>query len=123
MDKVLGQGTFAVVSKVYRKSDGKPFVWKEMDLVDGKERKDTLTEIKIFSLTVNSPFLVQMKDNFKTNQKAYIVLEYCEGGSLGDKLDDSENKTEYSEEVCFLFFKFCFCFSKEIIINAFNFVY
>ena len=40
-----------------------------------------MTERKILS-TINHPFVVKLRWAFQTNDKLYLVMDYCPGGDL-----------------------------------------
>lgn len=61
----IGKGSFGLVSKVRRKSDGKMFVWKELNYgkMSDKEKKQLVTEVNILK-KLNHPNIVQYYDRY-----------------------------------------------------------
>lgn len=59
-------------------------------------------EIKILK-SVSSPYLVDMKDIFRTKNNIYMFLRYANGGDLRDKLKHSPNR-KFSEAVGMRYF-------------------
>ena len=61
----IGKGSFGIVSKVQRKSDGKILVWKEMDYgkMTEKEKQQLVAEVNILR-DFNHPHIVRYYDRF-----------------------------------------------------------
>jgi len=59
----IGKGSFGLVSKVQRKSDGKTLVWKEMDYgkMTEKEKQQLVAEVNILR-DLNHPHIVRYYD-------------------------------------------------------------
>jgi NIMA (never in mitosis gene a)-related kinase len=80
---ILGRGNSGLAWLVKRKSDHQYFVLKEIEIeiLEDDERTKALNEIKILS-NVSHPNIIKMHENFRTNDKLCIVMDYCEGGDL-----------------------------------------
>lgn len=82
----IGSGSYGAVSKVIRKADGKPFVWKAVNYgrMDEAEKSMIVSEVNILR-ELRSPFVVRYHDRIvdKSTTTLYIVMEYCAGGDLG----------------------------------------
>lgn len=78
-------GSFGVVSKIKRKSDGKVLVWKELNYgkMNEKEKQQIVSEVNILR-ELQHPHIVRYYDRIvdKPNLKIYIIMEYCQGGDL-----------------------------------------
>ena len=78
-------GSFGIVSKIKRKSDGQILVWKELNYgkMNEKEKSQIVAEVNILR-ELQHPHIVQYHDRFidKKNLKIYIIMEYCQGGDL-----------------------------------------
>lgn len=74
------------MSKIRRKTDGRIFVWKELNYgqMREKEKQLVVSEVNILR-ELRHPFIVRYYDRIidKAATKIYIVMEYCEGGDLG----------------------------------------
>ncbi|KAF5839493.1 kinase-like domain-containing protein [Dunaliella salina] len=81
--KVLGKGSFGVCSIVTRKSDGKSFVVKEIDVsrMPKAERETAELEAKLL-MALNHPNIVRCVECFVANSKLCIVMDYCSEGDL-----------------------------------------
>ena len=82
----IGKGNFGTITKVLRKSDKKILVWKELDYgqMSEKEKQQLVSEVNILRELKNQN-IVRYYDRIidKKNSKIYIIMEYCEGGDLG----------------------------------------
>lgn len=84
--KVLGRGSFGKVylvrpsrapqSEVYAMK-----VLRKSDVVKRHQVEHTLTERYILA-TVRHPFILSLRHAFQTNDKLYMVTDYCPGGEL-----------------------------------------
>lgn len=83
--ETLGTGSFGTVSKLRRKADGKPFVWKEINFgsMSEKEKTQLVSEVNILR-ELRSPFIVKYHDRIvdKARTRLYIIMEHCAGGDL-----------------------------------------
>ncbi|KAI8591974.1 kinase-like domain-containing protein [Geranomyces variabilis] len=82
---VIGSGSFGVIRKVRRKSDGKIFARKEIDYrkMSERERKQLVAEVNILR-ELRHPYIVRYFERHidRENSMIYIIMEYCEGGDL-----------------------------------------
>jgi len=92
----LGTGSFAVVKRAVRKSDGKEFAVKVIKKakLNAEELAVVHDEVEIMH-KVNHPNCVQLFEMFETSKKLYMVLEKLEGGELFDRI---VKKGSYSEK-------------------------
>ncbi|CAN0287823.1 unnamed protein product [Discosporangium mesarthrocarpum] len=98
--QTLGKGSFGLVRKARRKSDGKALVVKEMDygLANDKQKQQIVAEVNILR-ELRHPFIVRYYDRIvdKRNTKLYIVMEYC-NTDLGQIIKKCKEQGEYLEE-------------------------
>ncbi|WWD19593.1 hypothetical protein CI109_104055 [Kwoniella shandongensis] len=82
----IGKGSFGVISKVQRVSDGKEFALKQLDYskMTEKDRKQILAEVAILD-SLKHRNIVQLIQKIKDpkNERIYIVMEFCTSGDLG----------------------------------------
>ena len=85
---LLGRGSFGEVYLVKKKKCGTLYAMKVLD----KDRimaqnifKYAMTERNILSLT-SHPFIVKLNYAFQTNEKLFLLLDYCPGGDLAEQL-------------------------------------
>mmetsp|Transcript_56088 Transcript_56088/g.167865 ORF Transcript_56088/g.167865 Transcript_56088/m.167865 type:complete len:1027 (-) Transcript_56088:226-3306(-) len=87
MLRVLGKGSFGkvvLVQKQTGKERGGLFAMKilrKSHLVKRRQIERTKTERKVLSL-VDHPFIMKLHYAFQTDDKLYLVLDYCPGGEL-----------------------------------------
>lgn len=104
----LGKGNFGVISKIKRKQDGRILVWKEMDYgkMSEKEKSQIVAEVNILR-ELKHPNIVRYYDRIidKKNTKIFIIMEYCEGGDIGQLIKKcKKNKELIAEDVIWKIF-------------------
>ena len=57
------------------------------------------TERNVLS-SITHPFIIPLHFAFQNAEKLFLVLEYCPGGNLGERLDEVNN---FSEEVAWMY--------------------
>lgn len=79
----IGSGSFAVVWRSRHRSSGLEVAVKEIDKrqLSPKVRENLLKEISILS-TIHHPNIIRLYEAIQTNDRIYLVLEYCAGGDL-----------------------------------------
>lgn len=83
--KVLGKGSFGKVLLVEKVDTCTTFamkVLKKSKLRRQKQVERTKTERRVLEIAADSPFIMSMSYAFQTDERLYIVLEYCTGGEL-----------------------------------------
>jgi len=94
-------GSFGYVYKIRRKADGKILVWKEMSYgkMSDKEKQQLVSEVNILRELKNQ-HIVQYYDRIvdKQQTKIYIVMEYCEGGDMGQLIKKCKRNNEHVAE-------------------------
>jgi serine/threonine protein kinase len=91
---VLGQGSFATVYKGIKNSTKEEVAIKKIDKKSIAKHGERLAEAirnEIHTLQVvtafENPYIIKIHDTFETENNIYIVLEYCDGGTLQDTLN------------------------------------
>ncbi len=85
---LLGKGSFGEVYLVQKKNTGILYAMKVLskDKVTGQNLvKYAMTERNVLSIT-NHPFIVKLNYAFQTNDKLFLILDYCPGGDLAEHL-------------------------------------
>lgn len=79
----IGSGSFAVVWRSRHRNSGLEVAIKEIDKtqLSSKVRDNLIKEISILS-TIHHPNIIQLFEAIQTNDRIYLVLEYCGGGDL-----------------------------------------
>ncbi|KAL3895706.1 MAG: hypothetical protein SGCHY_004538 [Lobulomycetales sp.] len=83
--EVIGRGSFGVIRKVRRKSDGKLLARKEIDYrkMNEREKRQLVAEVNILR-ELDHPHIVKYYERFvdKPTGVIFILMEYCCGGDL-----------------------------------------
>ncbi|KAF4321704.1 hypothetical protein BBO99_00001684 [Phytophthora kernoviae] len=99
--RIIGKGSFGVVTQIVRKTDRKMLVWKEVNYgaMSEKEKQLIVSEVNILR-ELRHPHIVRYLDRVIDKQatKIYIVMEYCEGGDLGQFIKRKKREGSYIEE-------------------------
>ncbi|KAL4502417.1 hypothetical protein ABPG72_012004 [Tetrahymena utriculariae] len=100
----LGQGSYGVVYKGRKKSDGKFYVIKEINMkfMDQKQKQDAINEGNLLK-HLESPYVVKYYDMFLEQNDLYIVMEFCENGDLLQYIKKQKNQF-INENKIWLFF-------------------
>lgn len=92
--EVIGSGSFGVIRKIRRRSDGKVLARKEIDYrkMSDKEKKQLVTEVNILR-ELRHPNIVRYFERSvdRENSLIHIIMEYCEGGDLATVIKRCKN--------------------------------
>jgi NIMA (never in mitosis gene a)-related kinase 2 len=84
--ELVGKGSFGIVQKIQRRSDGRILVWKELNYgsMSDKEKQLVVSEVNILR-ELRHPHILRYYDRIidKPTTKLYVITEFCEGGDLG----------------------------------------
>lgn len=89
--KVVGKGSYSKVFLVEDKRTGKEYalkVMKKSKIFENKMIEYVKTEKHILS-TLRSPFIISLVSSFQTKTSLLLLIQYCQHGSLGDRLQNS----------------------------------
>ena len=89
--KSLGNGSFGQVYLTKKINDNRMYATKILDIQKMKEKdmsKYMANEIKIMKELNNNENIIRLYELFKTNNNLYFIMEYCNGGSLMDILNN-----------------------------------
>ncbi|KAF9242044.1 kinase-like domain-containing protein [Melanogaster broomeanus] len=82
---IIGNGSFGVIRKVRRKSDGLIFARKELNFerMSERDRKQIVAEVNILK-DLDHEHIVRYHDRYVDREAGilYILMEYCGGGDL-----------------------------------------
>ncbi|KAI5286932.1 G2-specific serine/threonine protein kinase [Ascosphaera aggregata] len=97
----IGSGSFGIIRKVKRKSDGFVLCRKEISYLkmSHKEREQLLSEFNILS-SLRHPNIVAYyhREHLKPSQEIYLYMEYCGGGDLRMIIKNLKASNRYAEE-------------------------
>lgn len=105
--RVLGKGSFGSAILIKRKQDGALFVVKEVSLVkmSKRERDEARHECTVLQ-QLNHPNIVRYVEQFENRSNLYIVMEYCDGGDLAQKIKASRGPMK-EPAIMFYFSQIC----------------
>lgn len=87
----LGSGSFGTVWRAVDRSSGRIVAVKQLDKAGlprrGITRRDIDREISLMQVCSHDN-LLQLFDTFEDDKNIFVVLEYCEDGDFGDKLQE-----------------------------------
>ncbi|KAL5572228.1 hypothetical protein UlMin_021825 [Ulmus minor] len=83
----IGSGSFAVVWRSRHRQSGLEVAVKEIDKkhLSQKVRESLVEEISILR-TIDHPNIIRLLEAIETEDRIYLVLEYCDGGDLAGYL-------------------------------------
>ncbi|XP_031195095.1 serine/threonine-protein kinase Nek5 isoform X5 [Mastomys coucha] len=81
--KIIGEGTFGKVYLAKDKSESRHCVIKEISLT--KEKEASKNEV-ILLARMKHPNIVTFFSSFQENSRLFIVMEYCDGGDLMQRI-------------------------------------
>jgi len=95
LERKIGQGQFGDVYKGYNKLNNLDVAIKVMsrEMIKGKLNELLESEIKVLS-TCNNENIIKLYDIKKTPKHIYVMVEYCDGGDLGDYLKEKHHLQE-----------------------------
>ncbi|KAF9929653.1 Serine/threonine-protein kinase Nek2 [Linnemannia zychae] len=97
----IGSGSFGLIRKVRRKSDGKILARKEIDYrkMTTKEKEQLVAEVNILK-DLKHPNIVQFLERIIDREHCfiYILMEYCEGGDLAAVIKRHREMSTYIPE-------------------------
>lgn len=102
LNSIIGQGGFAIVYKATNVLYNRDFAVKVICQSKISNRNVSSFEAEIKSLTqLDHPNVIRLYDYFKEDDHLFLVLEYCSGGTLEDKiLKEEEMSFEAQIKIC-----------------------
>ena len=95
LGKLLGKGAFGSVSLVTRKTDGKIYAMKRVNIgkLNNKEKESSLNEIRILA-SLSHPNIIGYKEAFfdQSTNTLNIVMEFADEGDLEKKIKNNLKK-------------------------------
>jgi len=95
----IGQGSFGIVN-LCRAKDGCQVVVKEINLSSLKkeERESAEKEAEVLSTLDYHHYVVRYIESFLHNNNLYIVMEYCDGGDLAQRIALAKKNGKFFKE-------------------------
>ncbi|XP_008568242.1 PREDICTED: serine/threonine-protein kinase Nek3 [Galeopterus variegatus] len=105
--RVIGEGSFGRALLVQQESSNQMFAMKEIRLP--KSFSDTQNSRKeaILLAKMKHPNIVAFKESFEADGHLYIVMEYCDGGDLMQKIKQQKGKLFPEDMILTWFTQMC----------------
>lgn len=102
--KSIGRGAFGTVYLCRRISDGCHFIIKQIPVEDmsKEERQGAINEVKVLSM-LKHPNIIAYIESFFEEKALMIVMEYAQGGTMYNFLEEREGKLLDEDEIIRLF--------------------
>ncbi|KAJ7815261.1 kinase-like domain-containing protein, partial [Mycena olivaceomarginata] len=98
---VIGSGSFGIIRKVCRRSDGLIFALKELNFtrMSTKDRKQVVAEVNILK-ELQHRNIVRYHDRYvdDSSETLYILMEYCGGGDLSNIIKQAVKQKRHIPE-------------------------
>ncbi|XP_069747852.1 serine/threonine-protein kinase Nek3 isoform X1 [Narcine bancroftii] len=105
--KVIGEGSFGRVFLVQGCNESQQYVMKEIHLSKNPTGLQRSRQEAILIAKMKHPNIVAFVDSLEAEGHLYIVMEYCDGGDLTQKLLQQKEKLFPEEMVLNLFVQIC----------------
>ena len=119
LEKNIGKGSFCEVYLTSKKDDTKKYATKKIERakIENTEAIKYLRNEAIIIKNLNHPNIIKIEDIKKSKNNFYIVMEFCNGGTLSKALEKYESKygSPFPEEIVQHFMR--------QIINAFKYIH
>ncbi|XP_070562711.1 serine/threonine-protein kinase Nek8-like [Ptychodera flava] len=102
--RVVGRGAYGTVHLCRKKSDNKLVIIKQIPVeqMNKDERQAAINEVKVLSM-LDHPNIIEYYENFLEDKALMIVMEYAEGGTLFEYIQQRGDNLLEEEEVLRLF--------------------
>lgn len=112
-DKIIGKGTYGIVREGYLKSAPLKKLAIKILEKDNVNNKMIILEREVMILQkLDHPNIIRFFETYQDNKYLYIVMEYCEGGELLDRIVQKKHFNE--EEACEIIYK---------LLSALNYIH
>ncbi|XP_077981565.1 serine/threonine-protein kinase Nek8-like [Glandiceps talaboti] len=118
--RVVGRGAYGTVHLCRVKSDNRLVIIKQIPVeqMNKDERQAAINEVKVLSM-LDHPNIIEYYENFLEDKALMIVMEYAEGGTLFEYIQQRGDNLLEEEEVLRLFVQTLFALhhvhSKQIL--------
>lgn len=105
----IGKGGFGKAILVKSKEDGHQYVIKEIygiSRMSPEERQKAQKEVEVLA-NMSHPNIVQYKESFEVKGRLCIVMDYCEGGDLLEKIKSQKGELFSEDQILDWFVQIC----------------
>ncbi|XP_035680684.1 serine/threonine-protein kinase Nek1-like isoform X2 [Branchiostoma floridae] len=106
--KRIGEGSFGKALLVRNKKDGKQYVIKEISItkMSPKERQEARREVTVLSKMKHTN-IVSYQESFEEIGNLYIVMDFCDGGDLYQRINAQRGILFQEDQVMNWFVQLC----------------
>ncbi|EDV24867.1 uncharacterized protein TRIADDRAFT_25231 [Trichoplax adhaerens] len=106
--KKIGEGSFGKAVLVRNRTDSKQYVIKEINIskMQKKERDEARKEVEVLS-QLKHPNIVTYRESFEERGNLYIVMDYCDGGDLYQKINQRRGVLFPEDQILDWFVQIC----------------
>ncbi|CAH1267417.1 NEK1 [Branchiostoma lanceolatum] len=106
--KRIGEGSFGKAFLVRNKKDGKQYVIKEISItkMSPKERQESRREVTVLSKMKHTN-IVSYQESFEEVGNLYIVMDFCDGGDLYQRINAQRGILFTEDQVMNWFVQLC----------------
>ncbi|XP_072333186.1 serine/threonine-protein kinase Nek3 isoform X2 [Scyliorhinus torazame] len=105
--KIIGEGSFGRALLVQKHNESQQYVMKEIHLSKNASGLQRSRREAILLAKMKHPNIVAFLDSFEADGHLYIVMEYCDGGDLTQRLLQQKERLFPEEMVLNLFVQIC----------------
>lgn len=105
--RVIGQGSFGRALLVRQESSNQKFVMKEVRLPKSFPDTQNSRREAVLLAKMKHPNIVAFKESFEAEGHLYIVMEYCDGGDLMQKIKQQKGKLLPEDMILNWFIQIC----------------
>ncbi|XP_071846820.1 serine/threonine-protein kinase Nek1-like isoform X7 [Apostichopus japonicus] len=106
--KKIGEGSFGTALLVQSKADGKNYVIKEINIskMKRKEKEEAKKEVSVLR-KMKHPNIVSYTESFEELGNLYIVMDYCDGGDLYQRINARRGALIPEDQIMDWFVQIC----------------
>ncbi|KAK2499548.1 hypothetical protein MC885_001321 [Smutsia gigantea] len=105
--RVIGEGSFGRALLVHQESSNQMFAMKEIRLPKSSSYTQNSRKEAVFLAKMKHPNIVAFKESFEVEGHLYIVMEYCDGGDLMQKIKHQKGKLFPEDTILNWFTQMC----------------
>ncbi|XP_045695075.1 serine/threonine-protein kinase Nek3 [Phyllostomus hastatus] len=105
--RVIGEGSFGRALLVQRESSPRTFAMKEIRLPKSSSETQNSRKEAVLLAKMKHPNVVAFKESFEAEGHLYIVMEYCDGGDLLQKIKHQKGRLFPEDTILNWFTQMC----------------
>lgn len=107
VQRVIGEGSFGRALLVQQESSNQLFAMKEIRLPKSFSETQKSRKEAVLLAKMKHPNIVAFKESFEAEGHLYIVMEYCDGGDLMQKIKQQKGKLFPEDTILNWFTQMC----------------